>query len=245
MRLPRHLAIIMDGNGRWAETHSHSRVYGHVKGATVARNIIEASAQIGIEHLTLFTFSTENWLRPQKEVGFLMELLFRRLKRELPVLMKNNIKFHCIGELERMPKGLQERTREVIEATAGNTGMKLTFALSYGGRQEILSAAQLLAEKVQKGELSPSQISESDFTHALQSSFLPDPDLIIRTSNEYRLSNFFLWQAAYSELYIAPVNWPDFTAHHLAQALNDFSNRDRRFGRVKATASFPSTLSHQ
>lgn len=232
MELPKHLAIIMDGNGRWALSRGHHRIFGHVRGASIAKKVIEDCARRGIKNLTLFTFSTENWFRPTEEVNFLMSLLARRLRRETPMLIKNNIRFHCIGQVERLPKAVRDRVAETIRQTAGCTGMNLTFALSYGGRQEIAAAVRRLARQVADGELRPDEIDEAKIAGSLESSFLPDPDLIIRTSGEHRLSNFFLWQAAYAELYICEQPWPEFTDLILEKALLDFSLRERRFGRT-------------
>ncbi len=222
----------MDGNGRWAQARGHSRVFGHVRGAKVARQIIEASAQIGLENLTLFTFSTENWRRPGDEVQFLMTLLARKLKQETATLLKNNIRFFCIGDLSRLPKAVMAQVAQTIRDTAKCTGMRLTFALSYGGRQELAAAARNLAQMVKNGDLLPEDITEDRLGAALDSSFLPDPDLIIRTSGEMRLSNFFLWQAAYSELEFSAKAWPDFTVEDLKASIERFTARDRRFGQV-------------
>jgi undecaprenyl diphosphate synthase len=230
---PSHIAIIMDGNGRWAQLRGHARTFGHIRGAKAARRIIEYSAAIKIPHLTLYAFSTENWFRPKSEVNLLMKLLAKNLKRERKNLMKNNIRFECIGESDRIPEVVLNEVRESIRITAENTGMILTFALSYGGRQEILSAAKMLCEKVERGELSPENITEEMFESCLQTYPIPDPDLIIRTSGESRLSNFLTWQSAYSEIYITPALWPDFTEGHLDSALRDYANRERRFGKVK------------
>lgn len=232
MELPKHLAIIMDGNGRWALSRGHHRVFGHVRGASVAKKVIEDCARRGLGNLTLFTFSTENWFRPTEEVNFLMALLARRLRRETPMLIKNNIRFHCIGQVERLPKAVRDRVAETIRQTENCTGMNLTFALSYGGRQEITAAVQRLASQVAAGELQPQDIDAAKIAGSLESSFLPDPDLIIRTSGEHRLSNFFLWQAAYSELYICEETWPEFTTSLLDGALENFWRRERRFGRT-------------
>lgn len=232
MELPRHLAIIMDGNGRWAQSRRHHRVYGHVRGALVARQMIEECARRGLKNLTLFTFSTENWYRPSTEVHFLMTLLARRLKKETPTLIRNNIRFHCVGDISRLPRAVRERVAATIRETEKCTGMNLTFALSYGGRQEIAAAARDLAEQVAAGELNPADIDEALFAGTLESSFLPDPDLIIRTSGEYRLSNFFLWQAAYAEIFVCQQAWPDFSSQTLDEAFAAFWARERRFGRT-------------
>lgn len=234
MKLPQHVAIIMDGNGRWAELRGHSRIFGHVRGAKTAKDIIEQSASLGIKNLTLFAFSTENWTRPEFEVSFLMKLLQKHLLRERQSLVDQNIKFHCIGDLTRIPKAARFEVEKTIEATKNNTGMNLIFALSYGGRQEIINAVQRLTEKVKNGIISSEQISERVFELELESSFLPDPDLVIRTSGETRISNFFLWQSAYSEIYFSNILWPDFTGEEYEKSLEYFSNRERRFGKTSA-----------
>ena len=233
MTLPRHLAVIMDGNGRWASARHHQRYYGHIRGAVVARQVIEECARLGIPQLTLFTFSTENWLRPAKEVSFLMYLLSKRLRREQTTLMKQNIRFQCIGDLKRLPSSVLTVVSETVELTSQNTGMELVFALSYGGRQDLTFAMRTLAEEVRAGILKPSDIDEATIASRLETSQFLDPDLIIRTSGESRLSNFFLWQAAYSEIYITETLWPDFSTQDLHQALAAFSQRERRFGRTR------------
>lgn len=233
-KLPEHLAIIMDGNGRWAQSRNHSRIYGHVRGASIAKKIIIAATKLKIKNLTLFAFSTENWFRPQTEVRFLMRLLLRQILRERTTLMKNNIRFHAIGDLSRLPPAVREAVIGTIELTQGNTGMNLIFALNYGGRQEIVQAARALAQKVKLGEMQSEKIDAAAFASQLESSFLPDPDLILRTSGEQRLSNFFLWSAAYSEIYILEKLWPDFTEEDLTAALHRYANSDRRFGRLSS-----------
>jgi undecaprenyl diphosphate synthase len=233
-QVPRHLAIIMDGNGRWAELRNHDRTFGHLKGARVAKTTIETCVNLGVEYLTLYAFSTENWLRPKAEVSFLMMLLARHLRKERRTLMKNNIRFSVIGDLSRLPEGVISEVKRTIEETRNNTGMNLVFALSYGGRQEITEAVRSLAREVAEGRITPEQIDESVVAKHLQSSFLPDPDLIIRTSGEFRLSNFLLWQAAYSELYITQTLWPAFTTDELKIAFAKFASRERRFGRTTA-----------
>jgi undecaprenyl diphosphate synthase len=228
----KHLAIIMDGNGRWAQRRQHSRLFGHVRGARVARTIIEAAAQRGIPYLTLYTFSLENWFRPQQEVDFLMRLLRRHLQRELSTLMANNIRFRVIGDLSKVPREVARIVLETVELTAQNTGMTLTFALSYSGRGELTAAVKTLCQRAALGTLNPQEIDEATLAQELESSFLPDPDLIIRTSGESRLSNFMLWQAAYSEILILDRAWPDFSVADLDQALDNFEGRERRFGRL-------------
>lgn len=235
--LPKHLAIIMDGNGRWALNKGHSRFFGHIRGAKVAKRMIEECSRLGIENLTLYTFSTENWARPKEEVSFLMRLLARYLHRERATCIKNNIRFQCIGQIDRLPKIAQDEILKTIQETKDNTGMKLVFALSYGGRQEILEAAKHFAQQVQQGHLKPEDLTEEKFATLLHTYPMPDPDLIIRTSGECRLSNFLTWQSTYSEIYINKTLWPDFTLEHLHQALNYYSLKERRFGQVSAPAS--------
>lgn len=236
MSQPEHIAIIMDGNGRWAQTRGHHRVFGHLRGAKTAREIIVACAEKKISYLTLFTFSTENWFRPKSEVAFLMKLLVRQLKRERKTLIENNIRFHVIGDLTQLPPETRTVVEEAVQATCHLTGMHLTFALNYGGRQDVTAAARSIAKKVLSKEISPEQIDEALVDSELMSSFLPHPDLIIRTSGEHRLSNFFLWQAAYSELFVSHVLWPDFKLSDLQTALDFYSTRERRFGRIKSSS---------
>jgi undecaprenyl diphosphate synthase len=237
LAIPQHVAIIMDGNGRWAQSKGRPRNYGHLKGAKVARKIIEECARIGIKNLTLYTFSTENWLRPFEEVSFLMSLLEKHLRRQRATLIKNNIRFHCIGDHSKLPKNVTQELKNTIEATAGSTGMNLVFAVSYGGRQEIAAAAKKLAEEALRGRINIEDIDESLFDSYLTTTAVPDPDLIIRTSGEFRISNFMLWQAAYSEFYISSLPWPDFTIKELQQALSLYEKRERRFGRVGPSVS--------
>ena len=232
--LPRHLAIIMDGNGRWAVRRGKNRFYGHFKGTRVAKRIIEESSRLGIEHLTLYTFSTENWLRPATEVTFLMKLLAKYLQKERKTLIDNNIQFNCIGQMDRLPQFARDEITKTIAATKQNTGMKLFFALSYSGRQEILNAAQFFAQQVLEGKYSPSDLTEDIFATLLNTYPTPDPDLIIRTSGEMRLSNFLTWQSVYSEIYITPTLWPDFTETDLRTALQHYSQRERRFGKTSS-----------
>lgn len=227
----------MDGNGRWAELRGRERTFGHAKGARVAKATIEACAEIGVRHLTLYAFSTENWLRPKTEVAFLMRLAARHLRRERASLVRNNIRFTTIGDLERLPKFVAEEARLTERETAGNDGMKLTVALSYGSRQEIANAARALCEKVARGEMQPAEIDETAFAAVLETGGTPDPDLVIRTSGEHRLSNFLLWQAAYSELYVTDALWPDFDQTELKKAFEFYSSRERRFGRIRAPSA--------
>ncbi len=230
MITPRHIAIIMDGNGRWAKKRNHQRVYGHIRGAKVAYDIIKSCVELSVENLTLFAFSTENWKRPQHEVSLLMTLLIKYLKNEQKKLNKYNIRFHTIGNPRLLPKEVQELLIENIESTKNNTGMNLTFALNYGGRQEVIDSVKKIAEDIKHNRLDSSDINEQLINSYLQSAFMPDPELIIRTSNERRLSNFFLWQAAYSEFYFSDKLWPDFSPSDLTKAIVDFNSRNRRFG---------------
>lgn len=233
-RLPSHVAIIMDGNGRWAEMRGRDRAFGHLRGARMAKQAIETCAEIGIEQLTLYAFSTENWKRPRAEVSFLMLLLGRHMRKERLNLVRHNIRFSVIGDLSRLPAPVVEEVEKTIAATSACTGMSLTFALSYGGRQEITQAARALAADVAAGRLSADDITEDTFTSKLQTAHMPDPDLIIRTSGEFRLSNFMLWQAAYSELYVTETLWPDFERPQLLEAFEHYAKRERRFGCTKA-----------
>lgn len=233
MTLPKHIAIIMDGNGRWAQIRRKPRVFGHVKGTRVAKKIITACSKKGIQNLTLYAFSTENWYRPQMEVSFLMDLLRRYLKKETENLVKENIRFSIIGDVSRVPNDVKEAITSAMAATARCTGLNLVFALSYGSRQEITEAVRAIAEKVAAQELRPEEIDESMVNAALSTYPTPDPDLIIRTSGELRLSNFLMWQAAYSEFYFTSTLWPDFTETDLDNALQDYHRRHRRFGAVE------------
>ncbi len=230
MSLPKHLAIIMDGNGRWAQLRGKPRTFGHIKGARVAKKIITACSDKGIENLTLYAFSTENWLRPASEVAFLMMLLRRYLKKETQNLVKQNIRFQTIGETERLPSDIRQAIEFARSQTENNTGLTLTFAISYGSRQEITLAFKALAEKVASGDLSVADIDESKIHQCLMTKGQPDPDLIVRTSGEHRLSNFLMWQAAYSEFYFSETLWPDFSVADLEIALLNYLKRERRFG---------------
>ena len=232
MSLPKHIAIIMDGNGRWAQLKRRPRTFGHIKGTRVAKKIITECSRRGIENLTLYAFSTENWFRPQDEVSLLMTILRRYLRRETDNLIKENIRFSIIGDINRIPTDVREAIAKSMEATAHCTGLNLVFALSYGSRQEITEAVREIAQRVAEGELTVKDIDESVINSALSTYPTPDPDLIIRTSGEQRLSNFLLWQAAYSEFYFTDVLWPNFTEQDLDQALQVFSHRQRRYGRV-------------
>lgn len=234
MSVPKHIAIIMDGNGRWAKLKGRPRTFGHVKGTRVAKKIITACSRRGIKNLTLYAFSTENWFRPQSEVSLLMTILRRYLKRETENLIKENIRFSVIGDISRIPADVAATISKSIEATSQCTGLNLVFALSYGSRQEITEAVRALASRVEAGEISAADIDESMINSSLSTYPTPDPDLIIRTSGEQRLSNFLMWQAAYSEFYFTDILWPNFTESHLDEALIAFSGRQRRFGKVSA-----------
>ena len=229
-QLPEHVAIIMDGNGRWAKMKGLSRIRGHRKGADTVRKIVTFSREIGIRWLTLYAFSEENWKRPSSEVQGLMTLLNRFLKNELKEMQKNGIQLRTIGRTERLPKSTRQILQDTIEKTASNSNMTLTLALSYGGRQEILDAVLKIVSQIQENKISVSDITEKLVSNSLYTSGMPDPDLLIRTSGEYRVSNFLLWQISYSEIYITQTLWPDFGENEYKKALRDYQMRDRRFG---------------
>ncbi len=222
----------MDGNGRWAKKRGHNRVFGHAKGVDRAREITRECARLGVEALTLYTFSTENWQRPAMEVNFLMKLLGRYLKYEVQEIVGNNLRFRPVGFIEMMPKDIQNRLASLREATEKNTGMFLNIALSYGSRQEITAVAKALAAEVLAGKLSPEQISEAEISKRLFTAESPDPDLVIRTGGDERISNFLLWQSAYAELFFTEKCWPDFTVEGLHEAIATYNARERRFGKV-------------
>jgi len=231
-RLPKHVAIIMDGNGRWAAKRSQERNLGHEQGAVAVRQTVEAAAEIGIEFLTLYAFSTENWNRPKEEVNALMNLLVRSIHNETPTLMKNNIRLRAIGNLDSLDQKTCDILNEAIEKTSKNTRMTLVLALSYSSRWEITEAVKTIAKAVQQGQISVDEISADTVKDALNTTFMPSPDLLIRTSGEYRISNFLLWQLAYTELYFTDVLWPDFNKEELYKALIDYQKRERRFGKT-------------
>lgn len=231
-RLPRHVAVIMDGNGRWAKEHGRPRVYGHRHGVQSVRETTEAAAEIGIQWLTLYAFSTENWNRPQLEVNALMSLLVDTLRKEIETLNKNNIRLQAIGDLEKLPRRTYQALLEGIENTSRNTRMTLNLALNYSARWEITEACRKIAEEVQQGKMKPAGIDEAYFASKLTTAQVPDPELLIRTSGENRISNYLLWQIAYTELYFSPVFWPDFRKEHFYQALVNFQQRERRFGKT-------------
>lgn len=231
--IPKHIAIIMDGNGRWAQQKGNVRIFGHKAGVDSVRDITEACAQLGVENLTLYAFSTENWGRPSDEVNALMKLLVASLQKEADTLHKNNIRLVTIGQTDRFPVDCQTQLKEVSELTKNNDRMQLCLALSYSGRWDINEAVKKIAIKVKKGELEAEDIDDEMIRSQLSTADIPDPDLIIRTSGEYRISNFLLWQLAYSELYITETYWPDFRRDELYKAINSFQKRDRRYGKVK------------
>jgi undecaprenyl diphosphate synthase len=230
--IPRHVAVIMDGNGRWATRRGLPRVAGHGEGVKSVRAVVRTAGELGIEFLTLYAFSSENWNRPHQEVSTLMTLLERSIERELPELMERNVRFRVIGRPDGVPARVGERINRLIETTSGNTGLTLVMAFNYGGRDEMVDAVRALAREVQSGRLRPEEIDEVRVSRALYTDGIPDPDLLIRTSGELRLSNFLLWQVAYTELWMTPTLWPDFGAREFCLAVADFQQRDRRFGRV-------------
>ncbi len=230
--VPRHVAIIMDGNGRWARQRNQPRHAGHRAGVESVRRVIEVCGEQGVEILTLFAFSSENWQRPRTEVNLLMELFMMALGREARKLQRNNVRLRVIGETTAFPEKLQQRIREAEQLTASNDGLLLQIAANYGGRWDIARAARRLAEAVAAGRLQPEQIDEERFAEATAFAGVPDPDLFIRTGGELRISNFLLWQCAYSELYFTPVLWPDFGRAEFIEALRDYARRERRFGRT-------------
>ncbi|HEX8577086.1 MAG TPA: isoprenyl transferase [Flavobacterium sp.] len=230
--LPRHLAIIMDGNGRWAKNQGLMRAYGHENGTKSVKTVVEACAKMGIENLTLYAFSTENWNRPKFEVNTLMKILINTLKKELPTLIDNNIRLNSIGTIDKLPKSAQKELLEVIDKTRNNSRMTLTLALSYGSREELIHAIKNISSKVKNNIISIDAIDESIINEHLYTQNLPDVDLLIRTSGEHRISNFLLWQIAYAELYFTNVLWPDFTAQDLYEAIISYQKRERRFGKT-------------
>jgi undecaprenyl diphosphate synthase len=235
--LPQHIAIIMDGNGRWAKKQGLLRARGHEKGTKAVREVVEASSEIGVKNLTLYAFSTENWNRPKLEVDTLMKLLVSSLKKEIKTLQDNNIKLNAIGRLENLPAKAHRELMEVIKKTSNNDRMTLTLALSYGSREELTNAVKEIAEKVKNDEISVKAIDESVINKHLYTQNLPDVDLLIRTSGEQRISNFLLWQIAYAELYFSEILWPDFRREDLFEAIYNYQNRERRFGKTSEQLS--------
>ncbi|MBL7924600.1 MAG: isoprenyl transferase [Bacteroidia bacterium] len=231
-RLPRHVAIIMDGNGRWAKQQGKIRTFGHQGGVKAVRDTVEGAAELGIDVLTLYAFSTENWNRPKYEIDALMHLLVQSISKETPTLMENNIRLATIGNTDSLPEKVAKNLKKAIEKTAGNTRMTLVLALSYSSRWEITHAVQRIAQEVKDGTLQPEEINEKVISEHLNTSLWPDPELLIRTSGEARISNFLLWQIAYAELYFTQKLWPDFRREDLFEAIVDFQHRERRFGKT-------------
>lgn len=231
-RIPRHVAIIMDGNGRWAKRQGLARMFGHRQGVETVHRITEAAAELGISYMTLYAFSTENWNRPKEEVDALMSLLVDTIAKETPTLMKNNVRLQTIGDLSRLPQTTRDNFVACIEETSGNTGLTLVIALSYSARWELIRATQQIAAKVKDGEMLLEDINEEVLGAYLTTSDMPDPDLLIRTSGELRISNFLLWQLAYSELYFTDCLWPEFTTDEFYRAIVDYQHRERRFGKT-------------
>jgi len=231
-KLPEHVAIIMDGNGRWAKGKGKLRVFGHHNGVVSVSDVVEGAGEIGIKYLTLYTFSAENWNRPKMEVAAIMELLVSTINKEIKKLMANNVRLSAIGDLEMLPKKCYKELMGAIQQTSANTGLTLTLALSYSSRREIMQAAQKIAQQVQNGTLKPEEVNEDVFASNLYTANMPDPELLIRTSGEYRISNYLLWQIAYAELYFTTKLWPDFRRDDLYEAILDYQQRERRFGKT-------------
>ena len=231
-RLPSHIAIIMDGNGRWAKEKGEDRLFGHLHGVESVRNIVEGCAELGIQNLTLYAFSTENWDRPQNEVSGLMALLVDTIHKEVPTLNKNNIRLHVIGEVNMLPDAAKKELEDAIAETSVNTGLNLVMALSYSSRWEITNAVKQIAIAVKENKLQPEDINQDILRQYLTTSHFPDPELMIRTSGEYRISNFLLYQLAYAELHFTPTLWPDFRKENLYEAIFDYQSRERRFGKT-------------
>ena len=231
-RLPRHIAIIMDGNGRWAKKQGLARMFGHRQGVETVHNITVAATKLGVEYLTLNTFSTENWNRPKEEVDALMTLLIDTIAKETPTLMENNVRLQTIGDIDRLPEGAKKKFLACIEQTSHNTGLTMVLALSYSARWEITEAVRTAVRRAQAGELRAEDVNEQLVSSLMTTNNMPDPDLLIRTSGEYRISNFLLWQLAYSELYFSECLWPEFTEEEFYKAIVDYQKRERRFGKT-------------
>ncbi|SFU87835.1 undecaprenyl diphosphate synthase [Clostridium sp. DSM 8431] len=229
-RIPKHIAIIMDGNGRWAKERNLPRQFGHKAGVETIRKIIKEADRLGVGYVTFYAFSTENWKRPPEEISALMKLLVQYLRQEIDELDRNNVVINVLGDISRLPKECIDEINKSIERTSKNTGIVMNFALNYGGRNEITRAMRLIAEDIENNKISPKEIDEKTIEKYLYTAGMPDPDIIIRPSGEQRLSNFLLWQCAYSEFWYSNINWPDFTEEDLKRAIHDFQNRDRRFG---------------
>ena len=236
LKIPRHIAIIMDGNGRWAREHGLQRILGHESGAETVREITRECSRLGVERLTLYAFSAENWKRPEREVEFLMHLLAEYLLKERREIMDNNIRFTSIGRLDELPEGVRKVLQETIDLSSKNTGMVLSLALAYGGRVEIVDAVRRLYQEIEAGRLKREEIDEQAISRYLYDPGAPDPDLLIRTGGDLRVSNFLLWQISYTELWVTPVKWPEFKKEHLHEAIREFSKRDRRFGNINDQA---------
>ena len=229
-RIPAHVAIIMDGNGRWAQARGLNRSFGHAEGVKTVRRITEAASELGVKFLTLYTFSTENWNRPQAEVDTLMHLIVDAIERETPDLIKNNVRLLTIGDLERMPQSARERLERCMDDTAACTGLRLVLALSYSARWDLTRAARRIAAMAAEGKVGPGQVDDALVASQLSTAFMPDPDLLIRTGGDMRVSNFLLWEIAYSEIEVTPTYWPDYSKDDFAKAIADFQRRQRRFG---------------
>ena len=236
-RIPKHVAVIMDGNGRWAEKHGKARVFGHESGVESVRSVVEGAGEIGVKHLTLYAFSTENWERPKSEVEALMELLIFAIDNESELLMKNNVRLSTIGDLSKMPSKVKEKLDGCIRFLKANNGLNLILALSYSSKWEIINAVKNLSQDSINGKIKPEMINDKLFEQYLNTAETPDPELLIRTSGEFRISNFLLWQIAYSELYFTEKLWPDFRKEDLFEAIHDFQNRERRFGKTREQLS--------
>ncbi|MHA7131312.1 isoprenyl transferase [Algoriphagus namhaensis] len=231
-RIPQHIAIIMDGNGRWAKQKGAMRIFGHKNAVQAVKDAIEGAKDLGVKYLTLFSFSTENWSRPQDEVDGLMELLVKTITKQVPLMMKDNIRFSAIGDIDSMPEAVQKKLAWANDTTKNNDGLILNLALSYSGRWELTQAMKHIAQKVSDGEIAIADITQDLIDGHLETKKIPDPELMIRTSGEYRISNFLLWQLAYTELHFTPVLWPDFRREHLIAAIIDYQQRERRFGKT-------------
>ncbi len=231
-RIPKHIAIIMDGNGRWAKQKGAMRIFGHKNAVQAVKDAIEGAKDLGVKYLTLFSFSTENWSRPQDEVDGLMELLVKTITKQVPLMMKDNIRFAAMGDIESMPEAVRKKLAWANETTKNNDGLILNLALSYSGRWELTEAFKRIAQKISEGKLAVNEISQELIHDHLETPNIPDPELMIRTSGEFRISNFLLWQLAYTELHFTPVLWPDFRREHLIEAIIDYQRRERRFGKT-------------
>lgn len=231
-KIPTHIAIIMDGNGRWAVEHGKDRLYGHQNGVEATRSVIEGAGEIGVKYLTLYAFSTENWNRPKEEVDALMSLLVKSIKMELPNLMKNQVRLLTIGDIDALPIECKEELLDAIQTTQSNTGLSVVLALSYSSKWEITDAIKQIARATQNGSLNPEHITEETITNYLNTKTIPDPEILVRTGREQRISNFLLWQISYTELFFSPILWPDFRKEDLFHIITEFQNRERRFGKT-------------